>query len=65
MGHHEGHGQGENNRRTGAQKESKKWKRTKGQDLQEEGLGPIVIDQRHSGHEKVCHRAYLQEGRNG
>ena len=62
---HEGHGQGENIRGTVVQKESKKRKRTKGQDLQEEGLGPIVIDRRHSGHEKVCRRAYLQEGQNG
>ena len=31
----------------------------------EKGLGPIVIDRRHSGHEKVCRRDYLQEGQNG
>ena len=46
-------------------KKKQSWQGVKGKDLQEKGLGPIVIDRRHSGHEKVCRRAYLQDGRNG
>ena len=62
VGHYEGRGQRESHCGTRVQKEKQSWQGIKGKDLQEKGLGPIVIDRRHSGHEKVCCRAYLQEG---
>ena len=44
VGHHEGPRQGEGHGRTGAEKESQKWKGIKEQHLQEIGLGLIVPD---------------------